>query len=140
MAEALDRANNFPIYIESQPLKCSQKTAKTNPESEGCSLVSTICNTFSCQKFSCKIPTELPKYVHFRLTQDDPIHVKRPASFLEFDFESTYIPRFDLSDELLYQIEVPLSTETESKLDDTCPWSEELSDELLYEVAAQFSD
>ena len=36
---------------------------------------------------------------------------------------------FHPSDELLYQIVVPLSTEPESK-----------SDELLHEVVAQFSD
>ena len=42
----------------------------------------------------------------------------------------------DQSDELLYHIAVPLSTEPQSKSDDIYL----LSEELLYEVAAQFSD
>ena len=52
--------------------------------------------------------------------------MKRPSSFLEFDLESTYMPGFDLSDVLLYQIAMPLPTEPGPKSDDTYPWAEEL--------------
>ena len=47
-------------------------------------------------------------------TSDDPIYVRRPSSFLEFNFELTYMPGFDPSDELLYQITVPMSAEPEA--------------------------
>ena len=43
-------------------------------------------------------------------TSDDPINVSRPSSFPEFDFESTHMPGFDLSNKLLYQITVPIVT------------------------------
>ena len=49
-------------------------------------------------------------------------------------------PGFSLSDELLYKILAPLSTEPELKSYDTCPWPEELFNELLYELTAQLSD
>ena len=78
--------------------------------------------------------------MQFRLTSYDPICVKRSSSFPEFNFESTYIPGFNPPDEMLYQITVPMSTETELISDDMCPKSDELSDELLYEVGAQLSD
>ena len=74
------------------------------------------------------------------LASGEPIHAKRPSSFLEFNFKSYYMPGFDLPDKLLYKIAVPLSTELESKSDDMWPWSNKLIDELFYEVAAQFSD
>ena len=67
--------------------------------------------------FSQRTPIELPKHVHFRLTLDDPTHAKRPSSFPEFDFRFTYILGFNLSDDLLYQIAVPLSIEPEQKSD-----------------------
>ena len=54
----------------------------------------------------------------------DPICAKRPSSFLQLDFKSNYLPGFDPSDELLYQITVPISTEEKSISDDTCPWSD----------------
>ena len=47
-----------------------------------------------------------------------------------------YKPGHNPSDELSYQITVPMSTETES-LFDMCPSSDELSDGLLHEVTAQ---
>ena len=71
------------------------------------------------------------------------IYIKRMlynTSFPDFNFESTYMPGLDPSDDLLYQIAAPLSTEPESKADDTCLCPEELSDELLYEIEAQFSE
>ena len=136
ISEALNKVNKSLIFPKPKPLKGCLKTANINPEPEGCSLLSTICNTFSCQKFSHKFPTESLKHVHFILTSDDPIHAKRPSSFSE----SACIPEFDLSDKLLYQIAVPLSTESEPKSDDHYPWSDGLSDELYYEVAAQFSE
>ena len=87
MAEALDELINPLICAEPQPLKSCLKAASINLELESSSLVLTTCNNSSCQKFSHKIPTDLPKHVHFRLTSDDSIHAKRPSSFLEFDFE-----------------------------------------------------
>ena len=92
-----------------------------NPEPEECYLDSAICNIFSCQKFFYKTATELPKHVNFRLTSDEPIHANRPSSFPEFDFKSTYKPEFVSSEELIYQITVPLSTEPEPIPDNTCP-------------------
>ena len=59
--------------------------------------------------------------------------MKRTLSFLESDFEFTYIQGFDPSDEFLYQIKVPLFTEPK-------PRSEELLDDLFYKVAAQLSE
>ena len=45
------------------------------------------------------------------------------------------MPGFDASDEHLYHIAVPLSSEPEPRF----PLSEELYNELLYKVAAQLS-
>ena len=57
--------------------------------------------------------------MHFRLAADDPIHVKRPTSLLEFNFKYTYMPGFDPSDKLLYQIIMPVLTDPEPKSDNT---------------------
>ena len=92
---------------------------------------------FSCQQFSPMTPTKLPKHVQFRLTPDASIHVKRPSSFPEFNFKSTCLSGFDLSDELLYKITVALSTEKELISDHMCPWSYELCDKFVYEITAQ---
>ena len=43
-------------------------------------------------------------------------------------------------DNLSYQITGHLTIATKPRLDDTCPWSEELTNELLYDVAAQLSE
>ena len=58
--------------------------------------------------------------------------------FLEFKSESTYIPGFDPSDELSFQITVPLTTETKSRSDDTYPQSEELSDDVYVKLQLNF--
>ena len=69
------------------------------------------------------------------------LFMQRDSSlFPKFDFKPTHMPGFEPSDEFLYQITVPFSTESEPKSDDTCPWSKELSNELLYEVAAKLFD
>ena len=81
MAEALYKVDKSQICVEPQPLESCLKTANINTELQCCPLVTAICNTFSCQEFSHKTLTELPKHVHFRLISDDPIHVKRPSSF-----------------------------------------------------------
>ena len=61
-------------------------------ELENCSLVTVICNTFSCKKqLSLRTPTELPKHIHFRLHSDDPVCAKIPSSFPDFDLKSTYV-------------------------------------------------
>ena len=59
--ETLYRANKSPICVKPQPLKSCLKIACSNPEPEGCSLVSTICNTFPSQRFSQKT---LPNYLN----------------------------------------------------------------------------
>ena len=76
---------------------------------------------------------------NFRLSSDELICVKIQST-LEFNFKSTYMPGFNPSDEVLYQIVMSLSTEPESKSNVVYPWSEELSDKILYEVAAEFFD
>ena len=70
-------------------------------------------------------------------TADNPICAKRPSYNPDFYFKSMYTLGLHLSDELFYQITVPISTETEQISDDVCLWSDELSDELLYKVTAQ---
>ena len=56
--EALHKADKPSIYVEPQTLKCNLMTANINPETMGYLLVSTICNTFSCQEVSYKFHTE----------------------------------------------------------------------------------
>ena len=130
-----------PLCVEKWPLKNCLKPTSTKWEPESCSLVVAICDTFSCQKFSHKTYADFPKHVHFGLSSYDPICVKRPASFPELDFKSTYISRFNPSGQLLYHIAVPTITQEEPRPDDTCFWSNAPSDELLlYEVTAQFWD
>ena len=73
--------------------------------------------------------------MQFKLILDGLIHAKRPSSFLEFGFESTYMPGFGPSDKLLYQITVSMSTEKEPISDDVCPWLDEISDKLLHKFA-----
>ena len=80
--------------------------------------------------FSDKAPMELSGHAHLRLSSYDPIHAKIFSTFLKFDFKSMYMPRFNLSDELLDQITVPMSAETEPITDDICPWSGEHSDKF----------
>ena len=102
LAEALYNSHKPQICAELRPLKSCLKTFNTDSELERCSLASTMCSIFPCLKnCSWKISTGSPKHVHFRLDVDDPIQLKRPLSFLKFNFESAYIPRFHLSDELL---------------------------------------
>ena len=100
-------------------IKCCLKTVNINLEPEGYSLVWTIHNAFSCQKFSCKTPLD---YLNMclRLAADDHICVKRPSSFPTFDFKSVYVPGFNMSDKFLYQIAVPLSTETDQMMCGLC--------------------
>ena len=50
----------------------------------------------------------------------DPIPVKRPSSFLEFNFKFTGMPGFCPSDDLLYQIMVPILTDKEPTSGDAC--------------------
>ena len=57
--------------------------------------------------------------------------MKRSLFFLELNFVSTFIPGFDPSDELSYQITTPVSIEPKPRSYGTFPWSEELSDEPL---------
>ena len=136
ITEVLDKINKPQICVEPSPLKSFLKTTNIIQEPDMCSLVSSKCKTFSSPKISHKTLTELHKHLHFRLISDDHIHVKRPSSFPEFDFGSTYMPRFKHSANLLYQSTVSISTEPEPISDDQCPWSDELSNELLNEVAA----
>ena len=72
------------MCVKPQPLNSCLKPTNTKKEPEIVSLVTAICDTFSCQKFYHKIPTELPIHVHFRLYAYDSIHVKKPSFFLEF--------------------------------------------------------
>ena len=51
-----------------------------------------------------------------------------------------FMSGLDPSDEVLYQITMPMSTETEPISNDTYPWSDELSNKLLFEVATQLSN
>ena len=51
------------------------------------------------------------------------------------DFVSSYVSGFDLLDELLYHVAVPISTEGECQPDDTYSWYHTLSDKHLYEAA-----
>ena len=53
----------------------------TKQEPASCSLVVVIYNTFYCQRFHNKTPTELPKQVHFRLFSDDLIPCTNPLCF-----------------------------------------------------------
>ena len=46
MNEDFEKVNKPPICAKPKPLKSCSNTAIINLESEGCSLVSTICNTF----------------------------------------------------------------------------------------------
>ena len=95
-----------------------------------------MCSIIPCQKNFHETPHKLPNHIHFKLVADDSTQAKRPLSFREFYFKSTYITGFDLSDELSYQVKIPLTTKPEPRPDDTHPWSEEISDEYLYKVAA----
>ena len=97
MDESLNNVHKPPICADMKPLRSYLEPVIIDLESKGCSLASTICNIFPCQKkmFSCQTLSGLPKHVHFRLLANDPIHVNRNLSFLEFNFESTYIPGFD---------------------------------------------
>ena len=127
-----------PQFVLTTTIEMLFKSICQEPKS--CSLVATMCSTFSYLKVSCKTLTELPKHLHFWTTLDDPIYATRPSSFLKFDFKSTYMPLFNPSDEPLHQITVPMLTEKEYISDDVCSWSDELCNELLYEVAAWLSD
>ena len=109
MAEALDNVHKRPICAEPKTLKYCLNTTNIDSEPERYSLASTICSIFFFRKFLQK-PTGLPTHVHFRLAADDPIWAKRPLSFQEFEFKSTYIPEFDPSYELWYQITVHSTT------------------------------
>ena len=60
-----------PIYAEPQPSSSCFKTVNIYLEPEGCSLVSILYNTFSCQKFPYKTHTELPKHECLSLIVDD---------------------------------------------------------------------
>ena len=74
MAETLDNVHRFQMCAKPKPLKSCLKTVNIDLAPKGCSLASTICIIFLCQKkFSCKGPTGSPKYVHCRLAADDPI-------------------------------------------------------------------
>ena len=46
------------------------------------------------------------------------------------------MPGFNLSDDLLYQITVPISTGKEPIFDDAYTWSDELSNKCSYKVTA----
>ena len=105
MANAADKVHKSRICAKPKPLRGCLKTANINLEPVGCTLASTICNAFSCQKFSCKTPTRLPKHICFRLVADNSLHTKK------FDFEPTHMPGLDPSEENLYLITVPLSVE-----------------------------
>ena len=94
---------------------------------------------FLVKRFLTK-PTELSKHVHFRLPSDNPIHMKSSSSFLEFDFASTNVLGFNLSDKLLYQLAVPMSTEEEAQPSDTYSSSDAQLNEILYGTATQFTD
>ena len=87
-----------------------------------------------CQKISHKTPAGLPEHLHFRLTSDGPIHLRRPSSLPEFDSKSMYMPGLDPPDEVLYQVKVPMPTEKEQIFDDACPSSDELSTEFYMKL------
>ena len=95
--------------------------------------------SFSVKVFT-KNPTKLLKDVHFRLAADEPIQEKKCLSCPECDFESIYIPGFNIGDEFSYHATAPPTANLEPRPDDTFPWSEELSDKLSYEVVAQLSE
>ena len=76
MAEALDEADKPPICVEPRLLKRCLRSIGVKQK-----LVTTICKTFSHQKLSHKTTAELPKHVHFRISLDNPLSVKRPSPF-----------------------------------------------------------
>ena len=58
---------------------------------------------------------------------------------MEFDFKSIYMSGFHLSDDLVYHIAVPLSTEIELIFDNMSSCSDEIFDKFLYELAVHLS-
>ena len=82
MTEVLHSANNFQIYVEPWPLNSYLETANGNLEPEGCSLVSTICNTFPNQKISNKSLLSYLKMYTVDLLQLTPLMSKDPHVLL----------------------------------------------------------
>ena len=106
-----------------------------------CSLMATICKTFCCKEYSNQTPNDLIKHVHFsRHSLDDTARVRRPTSFPDFDWHSTYIPGMDPSDELLYQVAVLVPDKEQSWQNLTTLWPEQPSDKSQYEATTMFSD
>ena len=66
MPEVLSEAHKLLICFEPGLLKSCLKPTGAEQEPKTCYLVTVICNTFSCQKFSSKIPAKVPKHVHLR--------------------------------------------------------------------------
>ena len=100
-----------------------------------------IFETFSCQVKSSYIK-HLLSYTRMHildfLWMSLYKNVKRPFSFPAF--VSTYVSRFNPSDQLLYNIGVLLQTKDEPRPDAPCLWHHALSDKFSYVVPTKFPD
>ena len=76
-----------------------------------------ICRTLTWQQYSTKTPNKLIKHVHFRLSSGDSVCAKRSAWFPDLNYQSTHEAGMDPSDDLFYQIAVPITYEEQSEPD-----------------------